>query len=159
MRLDDKGQVYKVKKKQRGDWSEVLAVAWLMERGYEVYAPFGEGLIDLIAYETEIRTMIRVEVKTAQPHVTKGGELRFYWRQRDVQMEHVDMLLVVTHDGTVIDATGITSPISSSLLVPEGDKGHVRVGTVMDVIDHSSRRKGAGRRPVMDDHGNRIVYD
>lgn len=160
MKANDDGIVYKVSKKQRGDWSEVLCVAWLMERGYEVYHPFGEGMIDLVAYQVDERRLVRVEVKTAQPHYTKDGDLRYYWKERFTQMTHADLLLIATYEGLVVDVTGVKSPVSAATLVPDPD-GHLKVGSVEEIVDHSSRRKGKGvaKRPVLDAEGNRIFYD
>ena len=128
-------------KNMRGAFSESCAATWLIGEGYEVYQQVGLCLVDLLAYHVEERRIVRVEVKSATRHVTKGGETRFYWSTRDDQMVHVDVFLVVTDDGRVFDATALKSPIKSSRL----DDPTMRTG-----IAHS------GKRLVRNAEGNKL---
>ena len=59
-----------VEAKHRGPYSELLACAWLLERGFEVFRNTSDrGLVDLIALKDKAVTFI--DVKTAQTTINK----------------------------------------------------------------------------------------
>lgn len=99
---------------QKGAWGEALATAWLIERGYEVYAGLGNPSCDFVTYKDGV--FRRVEVKAASKRTTgaKGYHLG------GVRREKFDELLVVLPDGSVLDSIDPerTSPCGG-LWIPE----------------------------------------
>ena len=54
-------------KKHKGSHSELLAAAWLLAQGYEVFTNVSDhGPMDLMAYNVETRETILIDVKTMQ---------------------------------------------------------------------------------------------
>ena len=148
-------------KKQRGAFNEARAVAWMIGHGFEVFIQFGEGVIDLVGYKPSEGHVVRCEVKTAQPHTTKAGDLRWYWRTRRDQMLHVDMLICVTADGRVFNATATESPVRDVEVemwdggITEGERMPVKAKPMTKHAEAKIRSK----RPIMDDDGHKIIYD
>lgn len=55
-------------KSRKGDIAEMRAVAWLWERGYEVYYNLGStGAADLVIKSLETGELMEVDVKTVSP--------------------------------------------------------------------------------------------
>src|SRR5688572_690616 len=64
-----------VPNKHRGGWAELIASAWLLERGYEVFRNVSAvGPIDLVAIRGDETLLI--DVKHVIIAVTKAGEFR-----------------------------------------------------------------------------------
>ena len=124
--------------------SESLAAAWLIAQGWEVYQQVGQCKVDLLAHRPDTGELIRVEVKTASNHRTVNGESRFYWSERDAQTALADMFLVVSRDGRVFDATGLSSPLVD-----------VSEPLVKPVKVKKPKGKKPVRRSVLDADGNR----
>ena len=132
--------VLRMRKYQRGAFSEAMAVGWLLKEGYQVFVQFGVNSVDLVAYRTHDQRLVRVEVKTAKRHMVKrDGEERFYWTLREAQMDHADMLIVVTDDGRAFDATDVTSPVSAGEIgAPVGKQAHHERLGILD--EHGNKR-------------------
>ena len=61
--------------KHRGGWGELIASAWLLAQGYEVFRNVSAmGPIDLVAIR-DSKTLL-IDVKLVQMNVTKAGEFR-----------------------------------------------------------------------------------
>ena len=57
---------------RQGDWAEMVAAAWLMGQGYEVYRNLGStGDADLVCWLDG--DLFRVDVKFTRPYVKKDG--------------------------------------------------------------------------------------
>ena len=64
-----------MEKNRRGDHSEILAVAWLWEEGYEVFRNQGcTGKIDLIAVRDD--DIILIDVKTCRATADQHGGIQ-----------------------------------------------------------------------------------
>lgn len=89
--------------KHRGAWSEIVAMSWLIEQGYEVFRNVSAtGLADLVAHDFESGKTWLIDVKTCTLYLNKdgtcgviGSKLSKEQRERNVRP------LYVTHDGIV----------------------------------------------------------
>lgn len=81
---------------QRGRWAEAIAIAWLIQKGYQVFPGFsGNESCDMIALKGA--EVLRVEVKCASEY-TKA--VKYSVMVKDFGL--FDTLLVVTPDGEVL---------------------------------------------------------
>ena len=130
----------KMNKNMKGALGESLGAAWLILQGWQVFQQVGVTTVDMMAYKPETKERLTVEVKTATRRVAAAGDVRFYWQLREGQFEHCDMLIVVTDDGRVFDATLIESPVRA-----------VELGEPMMVRPKVERLASS----ILDEHGNK----
>ncbi len=88
-----------VEAKHRGPYSELLASAWLLEKGFEVFRNASDrGPVDLIALKDGAVTFI--DVKTAQITIDKFDVLRVHAPRLSKEQEKLGVrALLVTPDG------------------------------------------------------------
>ena len=61
-----------------GDITEIKAVAWLMEQGYEVFRNAGcTGPADIVVWDIESGVLTPVDVKTLTPFLCKDGGMSY----------------------------------------------------------------------------------
>ncbi len=78
----------KLERKHRGACSEMLATAWLLQQGYEVFrnvSPF--GAIDLIACDPVSHEMVKVDVKTCTPSGEARQSLTYLFGKKDKRVK------------------------------------------------------------------------
>jgi Holliday junction resolvase-like predicted endonuclease len=78
-----------------GAHAELIASAWLLKQGYEVFrnvSPDGEA--DLVVFCPNTRELKRVDVKTQNHYVTKTGQIRTYALTESKRRPGVSVLLV-----------------------------------------------------------------
>ena len=90
-----------VLKKHRGAYSELIASAWLLEKGYEVFRNLSDrGPIDLIAVKGD--KCLFVDVKTVLVRLGKKGKISIARRSQRLTEKQVELgvrALFVTPDG------------------------------------------------------------
>lgn len=66
-----------VSKKHRGAHSELVAVAWLIEQGYEVFRNVSQhGKVDIVVLNEATKEFIPIDVKTLSSYRTVDGQCR-----------------------------------------------------------------------------------
>ena len=84
--------VEKLNISKKGDWSELLACAWLIEQGYEVFRNVSSvGAVDLVALPP-VGEAVKIDVKTLQfsrcntPNKTAGYYITSSQKEHNVQI-------------------------------------------------------------------------
>ena len=89
--------------KHRGAWSEIMAMSWLIEQGYEVFRNISAtGFADLVAHNFNTGKTWLVDVKTCTIYCNKDGT--YYVTGSKLSAEQTSLgvrPLYVTHDGIV----------------------------------------------------------
>ena len=91
-----------MQRKHRGPYSELIASAWLLEHGYEVFKNQSDrGPMDLVAFKGG--EFLLIDVKTALMRVGKKGNISFRHRGNGALTDEQTTLgvraLYVTPDG------------------------------------------------------------
>ncbi len=85
-----------------GAMSELMACAWLLKQGYEVYrntAP--DGLFDIVIYDKQKKSFLGIDVKTSK------NNKKYYSHPKNECLANENILLVDTNTGQVGFATDI----------------------------------------------------
>ena len=62
-----------------GSVSELKAIIWLLEQGYEVFNNVrAHGSADLIAWDEEQNIFLAIDVKTIKPYIKKDGTKSYF---------------------------------------------------------------------------------
>jgi hypothetical protein len=86
-------------KKHRGSRAELLASAWLLGQGFEVFWGISQhGLADLIAYDPRAGTYIPADVKCHTSNHSRSGPRKLSDRQKQLGVRKI---LVDLESGTV----------------------------------------------------------
>jgi len=94
-----------LKKNKRGCWSEKIAIAYLMEKGFDVFDSCQtNGPVDIIAFDRQLHTVALFEVKSENrrlsgPH--KGSRISRV--ARDKNLSHMINMLYVNREGKVME--------------------------------------------------------
>ena len=90
-------------KNKRGCWAEKLAIAHLMNKGFDVFDSWQtNGPVDLVACDRKLQTVALFEVKSENYRLTgpKKGT-RIARARRDKTLRHVINMLYVDKDGKI----------------------------------------------------------
>jgi Holliday junction resolvase-like predicted endonuclease len=90
-------------KNKRGCWAEKIAIAYLMNKGFDVFDSCQtNGPVDLVAFDRELQTVALFEVKSENYRLTgpKKGT-RIARARRDKTLRHVINMLYVDKDGKI----------------------------------------------------------
>jgi Holliday junction resolvase-like predicted endonuclease len=86
--------------KNRGGYSELLACAWLMSLGYDVFRNQSDnGPIDIVAVNRKTGETVFCDAKTVHPSALTTIRNNGYKRSPDQKRLNVQMI-GVTHEGT-----------------------------------------------------------
>ena len=90
-----------MERKHQGALSELKAVCWLLEQGYEVFRNVSpHGSIDIIARHPKTEELMFVDVKTGIKYTCKDGRVRYSHGISPSLDESIKVLSYFKEDGT-----------------------------------------------------------